>query len=105
METITQDQAAERIRQSGGKIFSVTFTKRSTKTPRRLVGRVGCSQQITGEGKPFKASDHNLLTVYEFVGREQDARGRHSNAGKQWRHVSIEGITSLRMEGKEFQVQ
>jgi hypothetical protein len=105
MELLSQEQAADMIRKSGGKIFSVTFNKRSTGTPRRLTGRVGVTQQVTGEGKAFNPRDHNLLTVYEFVGSGQDAKGRHSTIGRQWRHVAIEGITSLRMRGKTFQVQ
>jgi hypothetical protein len=104
MDTLTQTEAADMIRKNhGGRIFSVTFTKRSTKSPRRMTGRIGVTQGVTGAGQKFNARDHHLITMMEFVGR-QGARGRHGNIGKQWRNVSIEGITSLRIAGKEFQV-
>ena len=106
MELISQDTAAELIRTSKGKIFSVTFIKRSTGSLRRMVGRTGVKQGVTGDGKAFNPKDHNLLTVFELVTNpERGERGQLRNMGKQFRHVSIEGITSLRIAGKEFQVQ
>lgn len=104
METISTSQAADMIRTSKGKIFSVTFIKRSTGSKRRMVGRTGVTQGVTGEGKAFNAADHDLLTVFELVTDPIREKGRVRNMGKQWRHVSIEGITSLRIAGKEFQV-
>ena len=105
METISQSQAAELIRTSKGKIFSVTFIKRSTGSPRRMVGRVGVTQGVTGAGKTFNTADHNLLTVFELVtDNARGPKGQLRNMGKQWRHVSIEGITSLKMAGKTFEV-
>ena len=106
MEMISQSQAADMIRTSKGKIFSVTFIKRSTGSKRRMVGRTGVTQGVTGTGKAFNAADHDLLTVFELVtDPTRGTRGQLRNMGKQWRHVSIEGITSLKMAGKEFQVQ
>lgn len=104
METLTQAQAADMIRKNhGGRIFSVTFIKRSTGSPRRMTGRIGVTQEVTGAGQKFNPRDHHLITMREFVGR-QGPKGRMFNVGAQWRHVSIEGITSLRMGKKEFTV-
>lgn len=122
METISQADAARMIRNSGGKLFSVTFVKRGDRkkmatTPyeklprRRLIGRVGVTQDVTGAGKKFNDDDHGLLTVREFVSHRDKTPNRRKNLQPaircekmQWRAVPIEGIESLRIGGKEFQV-
>lgn len=112
METISTTQAADLIKRSGGKLFSVTFIKRSTGSPRRMVARVGVTKGVTGEGKRFDPSAHNLLTVHEFVTdpstTREDGTGRFiggGNMGTQFRHVPVENITGLRIGGKVFQVR
>jgi len=92
------------IEASGGKIFSVTFVKRSTGTSRRMTGRRGVRKGVNGEGQPFNPKDHGLITVCEFVANPERVKGRVRNMGQQFRHVSVEGITGLRIQGKDFQV-
>lgn len=104
MQIITQREAARLMRTSGGRIFSVSFIKRSNGARRRMIGRMGVTQGVTGEGKKFNDRDHDLVTVFELVGAGQNAQGRHANGGKQFRHVPIEGIESLRIAGTEYEV-
>ena len=110
METITKDQAADLVRNSNGKLVSVTFIKRSTGSRRRMVCRVGVSKGVTGEGKKFNARDHDLLTVHEFVTDPDTTRGEGGkfagggNMTTQFRHIPIEGIVEVRTGGKTFQV-
>jgi len=113
MQTITQEQAAARIRQSRGRLFGVTFVKRSDGSLRNLTGRRGVTAGVKGggSGSKFNAAAHNLLTVAEFVTDEdtpRDAKGRFNGAGSlgyQYRHIPIEGIRSLRIGGETFAVE
>jgi hypothetical protein len=106
MTQITQTEAARMIRNSGGKLFSVTFTKRSTGSRRRMTARVGVRKGVSGGGQRFNPADHHLLTVHEFVtDPARGDRGQLSNMGTQWRSVPIDGITELRCGGQIFQVK
>lgn len=109
---ITTSEAADRIRKSGGKLFGVTFIKRSTRSPRHMVARTGVRKGVTGDGKRFDPNAHNLLTVHEFVTdpetTREDVSGQfigNGNMGTQFRHVPIENIRELRIGGKRFKVQ
>jgi len=110
METITKDQAADLIRGSKGKLFSVRFTKRSNGAPRKMVGRLGVRKGVNGNGQPFTPGDHNLLVVHEFVTDPDTTRGEGGkfagggNMTTQFRHIPIERITGLKISGKIFQV-
>jgi hypothetical protein len=111
MQVITQTQAADMIRKSNGKLFSVTFIKRSNGARRRMVARVGVTKGVTGDGKKFNERDHDLVTVHEFVTSPHTVRGDKGrfagggNLATQWRHVSIEGIRELRMGRKTYAVE
>lgn len=109
MDTITKQEAASMIQGSNGKLFGVTFIKRSTGTARRMTARTGVTKGVTGEGKRFNPKDHGLLTVHEFVGDPQTERENgkfvgNGNIETHFRHVPIEGITELKIGGKTFQV-
>jgi hypothetical protein len=116
---ITQNEAAEMIRTSGGKLFSVTFTKRSDRRKmgdspnlprRRMVARTGVRKDVTGEGQKFDPKAHGLIVVHEFVTQPDTTRGEKGhfagggNLATQFRNVPIEGIEELRIQGKVFQV-
>lgn len=116
MQIIDRNEAARMIRQSGGKIFSVTFIKRTDrkKMPyasesqlprRRMVARLGVTQGVTGQGKAFRDSDHDLITAFELVTGNRDAKGRLQNGGRHFRHIPIEGIRELKIAGQEYTVR
>jgi hypothetical protein len=70
---------------------------------RRLVGRLGVSKDVTGAGAKYDAKSHNLVTLCEFVPVRGD-RGRFAGSDRQYRNVPVEGIESIRIGGKAFQV-
>lgn len=116
MEIITQRKAADMMRHSGGKLFSVTFIKRSNGAHRRMTGRVrpddGWKTGVTGDGMDYNPADRDLVPVREFVSMRDHTPNTRKNlqpaircVGTQFRHVSIEGITALKIGGKEFQVE
>jgi len=122
MKIITQETAASMIRNSNGKLFGVTFVKRGDMkrmkgTPydrlpkRKMVARRGVSKGVTGAGQGYNPTNHNLITVNEFVTQPETTRGAKGqfagggNMGTQFRHIPIEGIQELRMGGVTYQVQ
>lgn len=107
MKTITTRQAADRIRTSGGKIFTVDFIKRGDGSLRKLTGRVGVSKGVTGAGRKFDPASHNLLSVAEFAPATRNERGQfsgHEFTSGAFRCVSIEGIQRLAIGGTIFEV-
>jgi hypothetical protein len=112
MQVIDKRTAESMIRQSNGKLFSVTFIKRTNGARRRMTARLGVKQGVTGAGKPFNERDHDLITVHEFVtdptSIERDERGRIKSGvlvAGQFRHVPVEGIRSLKIGGTEYEVK
>jgi hypothetical protein len=75
-----------------------------------MVARRGVRKGVTGEGLAFNPANHNLITVCEFVtdpDTDRDNRGRyngHGNADLQFRHIPIEGIEEIRIEGERYTV-
>ena len=66
MNTITTDKAKELIRETNGQIFSSTFIKKDN-TIRTLTARLGKKYKSkTGKSAPYKASNYNLLPVYDM---------------------------------------
>jgi len=66
MNKITTDKAKELIHQTNGKIFSSTFIKKDN-TIRTLTARLGKKYKSkTGKSAPYKASNYNLLPVYDM---------------------------------------
>lgn len=110
MQIITTQAAATLIRATKGKLFSVTFNKRTNNAPRRMTGRLGVRKGTTGQGKKFNDRDHNLITVHEFVSDPnmgRNAKGQFQGSGNmqtQFRSVSIERITNLKLGGKQYLV-
>ena len=105
METISQNEAATLIKESRGKLFSVTFIKRKDGSRRRMTARVGVRKGVNGDGLKFNPADHNLLTVHEFVtDPTRGEKGRVRNMVTQFRSVPIDGIIQLKVGGKTFEI-
>jgi len=94
MQVINEATALEMIENSGGKIFGLTFIKRSNGRQREMTARKGVKQGVTGEGQPFDVKAAGLTTVCEFT----------ADHGWQFRNVPVEGIVSIRMQGVTFLV-
>lgn len=72
---------------SDGKIFSITFIKRTTGLPRTMTARRGVTAHLTGEGLRYDPSEHDLMTVYDL---DKCA----------YRTVPLDAVVSLRHHGK-----
>ena len=65
MITINRTKAKELIKESKGKIFAATFTKKDG-SHRLMNARTGKKYTPTGKAAPYKAEDYNLLPVYDM---------------------------------------
>ena len=70
-----------------GKIFAVKFIKRTNGEIRIMVARTGVTSFLSGRGRKFKDSDHNLLTVFDM-----QKQG--------YRCIPLESILELNHHGK-----
>ena len=91
------------MRQSGGKLFTVYFKTRGKGNLRKMTCRRGVSKGVSGAGQPFDADSCGLLTVNEFVGVTGD-KGRRQNDATQFRHISLEGVRYLAIQGEQYLV-
>ena len=54
------------IKDSAGKIFGVSFIKRTTGEVRHMSARRGVRKDVTGEGLKYNPESKQLLTVYDM---------------------------------------
>lgn len=88
---MTPNQAAEAIRQSGGRFFGATFIKRTTGERREMWCRFAEVGELKGGQR--RSSD-NLIVVWD-------------DHKKAYRSIPVEGLVQLRIDGKceEVEVQ
>lgn len=75
---------------SGGKIFSVVFTKRTDGSERKMVARTGVHKGLKGTGeRQFDPEDKGLLQVYDV-----QKQG--------YRMIPAEGVHEVRVRKKTY---
>ena len=88
---IDKDTAIQMIKDSKGKIFGVTFIKRTTGDIRNMSARLGVSKGVTGEGLKYNPESKQLLTVYDM----------HK---KQYRMLNTETLSQLNIQGQLYSI-
>jgi hypothetical protein len=102
--TVIDMHEAERlIRESGGAFFRVDFVKRTNRTLRQMVARIGVPPTHPRGGKPYDAKSHGLLTVWEPMSAGFGTDRTKRDHG--FRCIGIEGIRALRICRKTFLVE
>ena len=96
---ISKQEAAKLINNAGPTIFSVTFIKRSTGEVREGVFRLGytVSAGLAGGEAPYSFDEKGLIPVYRMGGDNSTSAGMR-------RTIPIEGIMSLNIHGKHYEV-
>ena len=79
------------LRKSNGTIFSVTFRKRTDRTLRMMVCRLGVRKNIHGKGLAFLPGARGLLNVFDMEKRE-------------YRFIPLESVLVLTAHGKRYRV-
>lgn len=62
MKTISQ-----MIRETNGRFFRVSFTKRTNGETRNMTARTGVRKNLVGTGLKFEPKDHGLIGVYDVA--------------------------------------
>lgn len=91
MNTITRTRAKELIKESKGKIFAATFTKKDGSS-RLMNARLGKKYTPTGKAAPYKAEDYNLLPVYDMK-------------IKAFRMININTLTNLSINANKYLIK
>jgi|TARA_Y100000310_G_scaffold219501_1_gene220900 hypothetical protein len=86
--TITTTEAVQKMTDTNGKVFGVTFIKRSTGEIRNGSYRTGVRKGVTGEGRKFDPEEKGLFGVYDM------------NNG--FRFISLEGLLSITVGGVTY---
>jgi len=89
---ISKVKAIDLIRGSKGKVFSVTFIKRTNGEERKMNARLGVSKYVTGEGLKFDPKAYALIPVFEMP-------------KQQYRMINLEGINQLVLGGTKYEVE
>lgn len=74
-----------------GRIFEVTFIKRTTGERRSMVCRLGVKSHLKGGKKAYDARKHDLLTVFDMQARE-------------YRSIALDSVLSARVNGITYRV-
>lgn len=79
-----------REKAADGKIFSVTFIKRTTGERRTMVCRLGVKSHLKGGEKSFDDAEHRLLTVFDTA---KDA----------YRSIALESVEQIKINGEVWE--
>ena len=88
---IDKDTAIKMLRDSKGKIFGVTFVKRSTGELRTMSARLGVSKGVKGIGLQYDPESRQLMPVYDM----------HK---KEYRMVNLETLETVNFKGQEYTI-
>ena len=80
------------MRAARGKIFTITFKKRSTGEVRTMNCRTGVSKDVTGVGLKYSRKEHNLFGVFDMK-------------KKAHRSVNLDSLISLAMGGELYTIR
>ena len=92
---ISKKKAKDLIKRSEGKFFNVKIVKKNGDL-RSLTGRTGVHNSphapLTGEGLKYNPDDYGLVTVFDTI-------------IKQYRHINLNTLEELTIEGETHQVK
>jgi hypothetical protein len=97
-ESISTFHALDLIRKHGSRYFTVFFVKRQNGQHRRMTCRIGVRKGVEGVGRPYDASERDLLGVHETV-----LNGNRTKR-TQFRVIPKESIYQLHINGKRYRV-
>lgn len=90
-----------------GKVFSVTFVKRTNGELRDMSCRTGTKAGVTGKGQSYDPKKKNLRTVTDVVKYNELRRAGKSadDAAKgSFRMINLETVTDVRAGGEVLEV-
>jgi hypothetical protein len=91
LQNISKLEAAQKIRETKGRMFTVTFIKKSNGEKRTMNARLGVKAYLRGGVLPYDPNTKGLIPVYDI----------HT---KDYRMINIQGIVNLKTGGIEYNV-
>lgn len=91
LQNISKLEAAQKIRETKGKMFTVTFIKKSNGEKRTMNARLGVKAYLRGGVLPYDPNTKGLIPVYDIQ-------------TKDYRMINIQGIVNLKTGGIEYNV-
>lgn len=101
MQTISKSEAANLIENSNGKVFGVTFIKRTTGEERtmRCMLSENTRKDLAGGPAAYNPADHGLIWVYLMAGDVNRAEAKNR------RSIPVDGLIRLALGGVEYVVE
>lgn len=91
LQNISKLEAAQKIRDTKGRMFTVTFIKKSNGEKRTMNARLGVKAYLRGGVLPYDPNVKGLIPVYDIQTKE-------------YRMINIQGIINLKTGGVEYNV-
>jgi hypothetical protein len=91
LQNISKLDAAQKIRDTKGRMFTVTFIKKSNGEKRTMNARLGVKAYLRGGVLPYDPNTKGLIPVYDVQ-------------TKDYRMINIQGIVNLKTGGVEYNV-
>jgi hypothetical protein len=91
LQNISKLEAAQKIRETKGRMFTVTFIKKSNGEKRTMNARLGVKAYLRGGVLPYDPNTKGLIPVYDIQ-------------TKDYRMINIQGIVNLKTGGIEYNV-
>lgn len=91
LQNLSKLEAAQKIRDTKGKMFTVTFIKKSNGEKRTMNARLGVKAYLRGGVLPYDPNTKGLIPVYDIQ-------------AKDYRMINIQGIVNLKTGGIEYNV-
>jgi hypothetical protein len=91
LQNISKLEAAQKIRETKGRMFTVTFIKKSNGEKRTMNARLGVKAYLRGGVLPYDPNTKGLIPCYDVQ-------------TKDYRMINIQGIVNLKTGGVEYNV-
>jgi hypothetical protein len=91
LQNISKLDAAQKIRETKGRMFTVTFIKKSNGQKRTMNARLGVKAYLRGGVLPYDPNTKGLIPCYDVQ-------------TKDYRMINIQGIVNLKTGGVEYNV-
>ena len=91
MQTINKTKAKELIKESKGKIFAATFTKKGG-SHRLMNARLKKYISKTGKAAPYKAENYDLMPIYDMK-------------AKGWRSLNLKTLINLSINKEKYLIE
>lgn len=89
MQRETKEQLAKIVLDTDGRIFTVTFKKRTNGEIRTMTCRLGVKKHLAGGEKAFSDKEKGLITVFDM-------------AAQGYRSFGIDALICATIDGKDF---